>query len=52
MPEITETELRNLGVEDLGEHARALGIEEAHELSHSDLLSRVRDRYASQARGK
>jgi transcription termination factor Rho len=50
-PEVSETELANMKIDQLREHARKLGIDNADELHQPELLAKVKDHHYAQAHG-
>src|SRR6187200_2444530 len=50
-PDISETKLAALKMDQLRAHARKLGIDEADELHKPELLAKVKDHHYAQAHG-
>jgi hypothetical protein len=50
-PRVSETELANMRIDQLREHARKLGIDNADELHQPELLAKVKDHHYAQAHG-
>ncbi len=50
-PNVSESDLANMGIEQLREHARTAGIDGADELHKPELLAKVKDWHYAQAHG-
>jgi predicted kinase len=50
-PDVSETRLARMTIDELREHARTLGIEGADDLHKPELLARVKDHHYAQAHG-
>jgi hypothetical protein len=50
-PEVSETELGQMKVDDLREHARKLGIQGVDDLHQPELLAKVKDHHYAEAHG-